>query len=335
MNDEFLISASPHIHQKDDIPRIMWTVVCALLPAFGYGVYLFGPRVVVLGLICVIGTLVSEYLVSKIRKIPPTLLDGSAFLTGLLLSMTLPPSFPFTSALIGAIVAIVIGKAVFGGLGCNIFNPALVGRAFLQAAFPVAMTAWTGPFTWHKETMDAVTTATPLALAKFNAVFTSYRELFIGNVGGCLGETSALLLILAGGYLLMRGYIDWRIPSGIILGVVVMGGLFHSLAPQKYPDPIFHILSGGLLLGAFFMATDYVTSPVTPLGSWIFAFSIGIMVVIIRLFSGLPEGVMYSILLLNSFVPLLNRYTRPRAFGSQPAPFLGKWQNRANQEPGK
>ncbi|MCK4429737.1 MAG: RnfABCDGE type electron transport complex subunit D, partial [Candidatus Aminicenantes bacterium] len=214
---------------------------------------------------------------------------------------------------------IAIGKQVFGCLGHNIFNPALVGRAFLQTAFPVAMTTWLPPAMLK---VNTVTFATPLDNLKFQdavaqGTLTSLKDLFLGNVGGCLGETSALALLLGAIYLFYKRAIDWRIPVGIICALTVFTGIFWLANPDKYASPLFHILAGGLLIGAFFMATDMVTSPITPLGSWIYALGIGIMVGLIRLFGGYPEGVMYSILFMNTFVPLLNRYTRPRILGER------------------
>jgi electron transport complex protein RnfD len=217
--------------------------------------------------------------------------------------------------MLGSIVAITIGKHVFGGLGYNIFNPALLGRAFLQASFPVAMTTWTNPNTIQLTNVDAVTTATPLGLFKFEGVLTKHFDLLFGNIGGSLGETSAIAIIIGGVFLIVMRYADWRIPVSILGTVIVLAALFWFIDPVKYPDPLFHILSGGLLLGAFFMATDMVTSPVTVKGSWIFGIGAGIILVMIRNYGGLPEGVMYSILLMNSLTPIINRYTRPRYFG--------------------
>ena len=233
--------------------------------------------------------------------------------------MTLPPSLSLELVIIGAVVAIAIGKQVFGGLGYNIFNPALVGRAFLQTAFPVAMTTWIPPAALKIQT---ATFATPLGNLRFQdaiaeGTLTPLKDLFIGNVGGCLGETSAFVLILGGLFLLSRRVIDWRIPLGILLSLTAFTGAFWLANPEKYASPLFHILAGGLLIGAFFMATDMVTSPITPLGTWIYALGIGIVIGLIRLFGGFAEGVMYSILFMNAFVPLLNRYTRPRILGER------------------
>jgi electron transport complex protein RnfD len=236
--------------------------------------------------------------------------------------MTLPPDLSLELVVIGAVMAIALGKQVFGGLGHNIFNPALVGRAFLQVAFPVAMTTWSPPATLL---VDSATFATPLGNLKFqNALaqgtLTPIQDLFWGNTGGCLGETSALALLLGAAFLLSRRAMDWRIPAGIILALGAFTGVFWLIAPEKYASPLFHFLAGGFILGAFFMATDMVTSPITPLGAWAYALGIGIMIGIIRLFGGFPEGVMFSILFMNTFVPLINRYTRPRILGERRAP---------------
>lgn len=314
----FILQSSPHFRDKDSVPKIMSSVLISLIPAFLASLYFFRLRSLGLLLSCVIPCLATEALFLKLRKKPlHPLRDGSAIITGVLLAMTLPPSLPLNSAAIGAVVAIAIGKQVFGGLGYNIFNPALVGRAFLQTAFPVAMTTWIAPATLK---IDTITFATPLAGVKFhNAValgaLTPLKDLFWGNIGGCLGETSAFALLLGGLFLLSRRVIDWRIPLAIILSLSAFTGFFWIANPGKYAAPLFHILAGGLLLGAIFMATDLVTSPIVPLATWIYGLGIGFIVGLIRLFGGYPEGVMYSILIMNAFVPLLNHYIRPRILG--------------------
>lgn len=316
----FIVQSSPHLKDKDSVPKIMYAVIISLLPAVLSSVYFFRLKAAILLLSCIVASLVTEALFLWLRKKPfSSLWDGSAIITGMLLAMTLPPSFPFGLAVIGAVVAIGIGKHVFGGLGHNIFNPALVGRAFLQTAFPVAMTTWIPPVVVK---INTATFATPLGNLKFQEAITQgtltpIKDLFWGNVGGCLGETSAIALILGGVYLLLRRVIDWRIPLGIILSLSIFTGFFWLTNPEKYASPLFHILSGGLMIGAFFMATDIVTSPITPKGTWIYAFSIGFVIGLIRLFGGYPEGVMYSILFMNTFVPLLNRYTPPRILGER------------------
>ncbi len=318
-----IIQSSPHIKDKDSVPKIMYTVIIALLPAVFASLYLFRLKAVGLYLSCLISCLATEAIFQWIRKKSiRTLLDGSALITGLLLAMTLPPTLSLDTAVIGSVVAIAIGKQVFGGLGHNIFNPALVGRAFLQTAFPVAMTTWFPPATLS---VDTATFATPLANLKFQeavaqGTLTPLRHLFWGNVGGCLGETSAAALLLGALILLYKKTIDWRIPAGIILSLGVFTGAFWLTDPNKYASPAFHLLAGGLLIGAFYMATDMVTSPIVPKGTWIYAIGIGLMVGLIRLFGGFPEGVMYSILFMNTFVPLLNRFFRPQILGERRSP---------------
>ena len=306
----YLLSTSPHMATTDNVPKIMWTVIAALTPAVVFGAYNFGFSVLLTIMASVIAAVATEFVINKMRGRESSVADGSAVLTGLLLAITLPPSFPSAYAAVGAVFAIAIGKQIFGGLGYNIFNPALLGRAFLQASFSVKMTTWTAPVT-----IDAVTTATPLGLFKFEKVMTPYFNMFMGKIGGCIGETSALLIIIGGVYLLLKKYADWRIPVSYLGTVLVLGGLLWLINPGQYPDPVFHLFSGGLMLGAFFMATDMVTSPVTQKGTWIYGIGMGAVLIIIRLFGGLPEGVMYSILFMNAFVPLINRYTRPKFFG--------------------
>lgn len=316
----FTLQSSPHFKDKDSVPKIMYSVILSLAPPVLASFYFFRLKALTLYLSCILACLATEALFLLIRKKPVlSLWDGSAIITGILLAMTLPPSLPLAMAVIGAVVSVSIGKQVFGGLGYNVFNPALVGRAFLQAAFPVAMTTWIAPVTLK---IDTTTFATPLGNLKFqNAIalgtLTPLKDLFWGNIGGCLGETSAFALILGGFFLLSRRVIDWRIPLGIILSLTVFTGAFWILNPDKYASPLFHILAGGFLIGAIFMATDLVTSPITLLGTWIYALGIGAMAGLIRLFGGFPEGVMYSILLMNSFVPLLNISTRPRILGQR------------------
>jgi electron transport complex protein RnfD len=322
-NNEYIIRSSPHFKDKDSVPKIMYTVVIALLPAAVASVYYFRFRAVFLYMVCLTACLATEAIFLWVRKKPIlSLWDGSAVITALLLAMTLPPNLSLELALIGSVVAITIGKQVFGGLGCNIFNPALVGRAFLQTAFPVAMTTWIPPVTMN---VDTATFATPLGNLKFQeavaqGTLAPLKDLFWGNTGGCLGETSAVALLLGALILLYKKTIDWRIPVGIILALSVFTGVFWLVDPNKFAPPSFHILAGGLLIGAFFMATDMVTSPITPKGTWIYALGIGLMAGLVRLFGGFPEGVMYSILFMNTFVPLLNRYFRPRILGERRAP---------------
>ena len=319
-NNTFILQSSPHFKDKDSVPKIMYAVIASLVPVVAASLYFFRFKALALLLSCIAACLVTEALFLWLRKKPlHSLRDGSAVITGILLAMTLPPSLSLEFAIIGAVVATAIGKQVFGCLGYNIFNPASVGRAFLQTAFPVAMTTWIPPATLKIQT---ATFATPLGNLRFQdaiaeGTLTPLKDLFIGNVGGCLGETSAFALILGALFLLSRRVIDWRIPLGILLSLTTFTGAFWLSNPEKYASPLFHILAGGLLIGAFFMATDMVTSPITPLGTWIYALGIGIVIGLIRLFGGFAEGVMYSILFMNAFVPLLNRYTRPRILGER------------------
>ncbi len=312
-SEPLVVSSSPYFLSGENIPQIMHTVVLALVPAVLSSTYFFGLRALLLVLVCVITCVLTEYLFQKFREKKITIYDGSAIITGMLLALTLPPSFPLVGAVLGSVFAIAIGKQIFGGLGLNIFNPALLGRAFLQATYPVLITTWTEPLA--SRAVDAVSAATPLALMKFEGVKVSHLDLFFGNVAGSLGETSALTILIGGLYLRYKGYINWRLPLGYLGSMAFFGAIFWLIDPSRYPDPLFHVLAGGAMLGAWFMVTDMVTSPVTPLGQWIFVIGGGFLAVIIRLFGGLPEGVMYSILLMNSIVPLLNRYTRPRIFG--------------------
>jgi electron transport complex protein RnfD len=307
---------SPHSHFGWSTARIMWTVTLALVPCLGSAVYFFGLGVLAPVAGAVLGAVACEWVVGRINRKAETIPDGSAFLTGLLLGLVVPPGFSPLHAALGGVVAIGIGKSVFGGLGDNIFNPALVGRAFLQASFPAGMTDWSHAVS----RVDAMSQATPLGLFKFGdpaqfAGDVATQKLLLGNVGGCIGETSSLAIIVGGAILLLTRVAHWRIMLSMLLGGVVFGGLFNLLGVG--PSPLFHVLSGGFLFGAVFMATDYVTSPTTGRGQWIFGGGIALLTILIRLFGGLPEGVMYSILLMNAAVPLIDRYTRPRIYGAQ------------------
>jgi electron transport complex protein RnfD len=319
-DNRYLLKSSPHFSDKDSVPKIMYTVVLSLMPAVLASLYFFRFQALFLYLFSLAACLATEAIFLKVRKKPMhSLWDGSAIITALLLAMTLPPSLSLELVAIGAVASIALGKHVFGGLGNNIFNPALVGRAFLQIAFPVAMTTWAPPV---KIPVDLATYATPLAKLKFeDAVaqgsLASLKDLFWGNVGGCIGETSVVALLVGAAFLLYKRTIDWRIPAGILGTLALFTGIFWQASPDKNASPLFHILAGGLIIGAFFMATDMVTSPISPLGSWIFAIGTGLLIGLIRLFGGFPEGVMFSILFMNSFVPLLNQYTRPRILGER------------------
>ncbi len=323
-----VLRTSPHDRGGADTPAIMRDVVLALVPITLAAVFYFGVAAVLVIGGAVAGCVATEAFFAPRGRRFGSVKDYSALLTGLLLGLTLPPSFPIWMAFLGGVAAVGMGKVVWGGLGHNLFNPALVGRAFLQAAFPTAITTWSPqgsrelavyasnlavPF--MKAPVDAITTATPLGLMKFQGTGTPLWNLVIGDTPGSLGETSALLILLGGIYLLRKRAFDWRIPAGILLAVAVFAGIAWAVAPATYPSPWFMLGSGGLMLGAIFMATDPVTSPMAPMGVWIYAAGIGALVVLIRLWGGLPEGVMYAVLLMNAATPLINRAFRPTPFG--------------------
>lgn len=311
---DLIISSSPHLLSTENVHRIMYTVILALIPAVAASVYFFGLSAVKLLVVCTVTAVLTEFLVQRFMKKSTTAYDGSAAITGLLLALMLPPSFPLFGAILGSVFSVAIGKQIFGGLGFNIFNPALLGRAFLQATYPVLITTWHDPVS-ASLMVDVVSTATPLALMKFEGVATPHLSMLFGNVSGSLGETSAIAILIGGLFLRLRGYVNWKLPLGYLGSMAAVGAIFWFVDSGKYPDPLFHITAGGAMLGAWFMVTDMVTSPTTPKGQWIFAIAAGALAVIIRLFGGLPEGVMYSILLMNAIVPLLNKYTRPKVFG--------------------
>ena len=306
----FDLTTSPHLHSKWSTSKVMWFVVAALIPSIVAAITFFGWTQIFIIITAVVFAVGTEAAIQSIRKKKVTLFDGSAALTGLLLALTLPPNFSLSATAIGSVVAIGLGKQIFGGLGYNIFNPALVGRAFLQAAFPVQITTWLKP----NFAVDSVTSATPLAAFKFDKIFTDTVPMAIGNVGGSLGETSAIAVLVGGILLIAVGIVNWRIPLSMIIGMFLFGGLFWFINPQN-PSPVCHIFAGSFLFGAMFMATDWVTSPITNKGMWIFGLGISLVLVVIRIYGGLPEGVMYSILFMNGFVPLINRYTKPTIFG--------------------
>jgi len=307
--ETFIISSSPHIKDKISVSKIMWGVIIALIPVMGVSIYFFRLRAIELIIICSLSSVTAEIVFLKIRgKDFPR--EPSALITGILLALVLPPTLPLWSAAIGAVFAIIIGKQIFGGLGYNIFNPALVGRAFLMATFPVLMTIWVKPFT-----LNAVTTATPLGLMKFQHQSTPLLKLFLGNTSGSLGETSALTILIGGVYLLIKRYIDWRVPLASLSTVAILSGIFHLIYPHLYGGPLFNLLAGGLMIGAFFMATDPVTTPVSKKGRWVFGIGSGFLVVIIRNWGGYPEGEMFSILLMNALTPLIDRYIKPTVLG--------------------
>jgi len=327
MSRNLVISLSPHEKGDESVQKIMWGVVIALAPALLSSIYYFGwnaLRVVVLGMVFCMGT---EYLVQTfMMKQKSTALDGSAAVTGLLLAFNVPAAIPWWQLLVGSVVAVGIAKLAFGGLGKNPFNPALVGRAFMLASFPVHMTTWPKPLenVWSFG-VDAVTAATPLGKLSEGGVaalpnlgsLDFYKDLLLGRVGGCIGETAALAILLGGIYMLYRKIITWHIPVVYLASLAATTGVFWLLDPGKYADPLFHVLAGGAMLGAWFMATDMVTSPMTARGQIIFAVGGGVICGLIRLFGAYPEGCSYSILIMNAFVPLIDRAFPPRRFGRE------------------
>jgi len=298
---KFITTSSPHIHSGESVSKIMYTVAGALLLPTAAGVYFFGIRALLLVITTSLACIITEAVFQLLRRKKVTIWDGSALVTGILLALNLPPGLPLWMAVVGSIVAITLGKQIYGGIGSNPFNPALIGRVFLMITFPVQMTKWINP-------VDGTTGATPLMLYKMQHVTTDYLNLFIGRVGGSLGETSALMIIIGGLYLIYKGYVDFRIPLSYLTTVAILSLLLGR-------DPILQLLSGGLMLGAFFMATDMVTSPISRLGKIIFGIGCGIFTVIIRFYGGYPEGVSFSILLMNAFTPIINRLTVPRIYG--------------------
>jgi electron transport complex protein RnfD len=329
LEDRLFLTASPHLKSPDSTPKIMWNVVGSLAPIILVAIYYFGPSAILVMAAATMGAMGVEWLFGPKKS----LWDGSAAITGILLGLCLPAGFPLWMAFIGGAFGIAFGKLVFGGLGQNPFNPALVGRAFLQAAFPTAITTWPStamewsawrgpnfalPLLTGEPGVDVVTSATPLGLWKFEGEVTDLFSLMVGNTGGSLGETAGVLILVCGGYLAARRYLNWRIPAGIFLTVFVFSEILYLVNGEAYPPPFFMLFSGGLMLGAVYMATDMVTSPVTNRGAWIFAVGVGLMVVLIRVWGGLPEGVMYAILFMNAFVPFINRATQPRVFGHGP-----------------
>jgi Na+-translocating ferredoxin:NAD+ oxidoreductase subunit D len=331
MPNPLIVSGPPYLKNGETNHCLMFDVYIAALPVLAAAVFWAGPYAILVILLAVFSAIATEALIQMFKtpgyRFRPffynlltsdriTILDGSALVTGLLVAFNVPPQAPFWIPVVGSVVAIALGKQIFGGLGHNIFNPALFARVFLLAAWPAHMTSWTAPFnwgsylarlswspaTWKIQAADAVSSATPLALMKGEGTPTPYLDLFLGNIGGCLGETSALAVLLGGAYLLYKGTITWQVPATYLGTVAAMTALMGK-------DPVFHLLSGGIMLGAFFMATDVVTSPVTKTGRIYFGVGCGVITVLIRSFGALPEGVSYSILLMNACTPLIDRYT--------------------------
>ncbi len=324
--EKLRIGAAPHIKSPETTTRIMWTVVASMIPIVLAAAYFFGVSALLVIAAATVGAVGTERLLGK----PGATRDGSAVITGVLLGLCLPSGFPLWMAALGGVFGVGLGKTLFGGLGQNPFNPALLGRAFLQGSMPTAITTFTPPsgsfWTVHASNLawpfmqvpkaDAVTSATPLGLMKFDRVGTPLLNLVLGSTGGSLGETAGLVILLCGLFLIWKGYVNWRIPLAMLGAAALFATLAHAADAAKYPGPFFTLFSGGLMLGAFYMATDYVTAPVTNPGRWIFGAGIGALVVLIRFWGGLPEGVMYAILLGNCMVPFINRATQPRVFGT-------------------
>jgi len=329
MANSIVISGSPHLQTDVTVRKMMYHVIIALMPALLLSFYVFGLSAIVVTVIAIASCLGFEYLIQRfILKTPTTINDGSALLTGILLAMNIPAGFPIWMIIIGSLVAIGIAKLSFGGLGANIFNPALVARVFLLISFPVHMTRWPEAFADRMKLTDATTGATPLGYLKeamregnvniqdlMDSV-PAYSDMLFGFVGGSIGEISALALLIGGIYLLWKKVITWHIPGSILLTVFVFGGLMYLIDPTKYADPVFHLITGGMLLGAFYMATDLVTSPMSVKGQWVFGIGIGLLTMIIRYFGAYPEGVSFAILIMNAFVPLIDKYLKVKRFGA-------------------
>ncbi|MGB4414313.1 MAG: RnfABCDGE type electron transport complex subunit D [Paludibacter sp.] len=317
--DKLIISPAPHIHGGDSVSKNMTGVIIALVPALLVGLYFFGLGALVVTLTAVASCVLFEYLIQKFMlKGSNTVMDGSAALTGLLLALNLPSNIPAWMVVIGSLVAIGIGKMSFGGLGNNPFNPALIGRVFLLISFPVEMTTWPRPVPFSAAYLDAETAPTTLAMIKDHfGEIPSTLDLFIGNMGGSLGEISAVAILIGLVYLLVKKIITWHIPVSILATVFIFTGILNLANPELYASPVVHLFSGGLMLGAVFMATDYVTSPMNPRGMLVYGVGIGIITVVIRAFGAYPEGVSFAILIMNAFTPLINTYIKPKRFGEK------------------
>jgi electron transport complex protein RnfD len=325
------IRTSPHIVSGYAVDTIMFNVVVALAPATVFALWAFGWSAAAVLATAIGSCVLFEHLVCRARGRATTVGDWSAAVTGLLYGLTLPASLPLWMVAVGGAVSVLLGKLLFGGLGRNPFNPALVGRAVLQATFPVQMTTWLAPFAadrfarlpsstlaapFLQPVYDVATGATPLSAWKFGHQATGARELALGLVGGSTGETSAVLLLAGAAYLVARNMMGWRTPAAILAAVAALSGALHLADPERYASPAFMLFAGGLMLGALFMATDMVTSPITHAGCWAYGALIGVVVVAIRAWGGMPEGVMYAILLGNAVAPHLDRLFQPRVYGA-------------------
>ncbi len=320
MENKLIISPSPHIHGGDSITKNMYGVLIALIPAFLVSLYYFGLGALIVTCVSVLSCVIIEYTIQKfLLKKAPTIWDGSAIITGVLLAFNLPSNLPIWIIIIGALAAIGIGKIPFGGLGNNIFNPALVGRVFLLISFPAQMTTWPVPEVMSMHYTDVETGATVLSLIKGSATATlpSNADMLLGNMGGSLGEVSAIALLLGLIFMLIRKIIIWHIPVAVLGTVMIFTGIMYGVNPSTYANPLVHLLSGGLLLGAIFMATDYTTSPISKAGMIVYGIGIGVITTVIRLFGSYPEGMSFAILIMNAFTPLINNYIKPKHFGGK------------------
>ncbi len=331
LNRTLNISTSPHISSGRSVDEIMRNVVWALIPVAAFAVFAFGINAFLVIITTTLSCVLTEHGLCHLSKKETTINDWSAVITGMLLGLTLPPTFPLWMCIVGGVIAISLGKYIFGGLGYNVFNPALVGRAVLQAAFPVAITTWYPAFQDDRFTsisgsiltlpfmepvVDVASGATPLAAFKFDKLTTGTNELALGLISGSTGETCAVLIIAGGLYLVARKMMNWRIPVAVLGTVFIISGILYMINSQSYPSPMMMLFSGGLMLGAIFMATDMVASPLTPLGVWIYGAIIGLLVVVIRIWGGLPEGVMYAILLANAISPHIDNIFKTRVYGT-------------------
>lgn len=329
MNKLITVSPSPHVHSAGSTQKLMTGVLIALIPAFIVGIIMFGWGTLIVTGVAVISCLVFEYVIQKyLLKKDPSVTDGSAVVTGVLLAFSLPVNIPFWLVILGSLVAIGVGKMTFGGLGNNPFNPALVGRVFLFISFPVQLTTWPAPKGFGTSLTDAITGATPLGIIKeglrnsdsmdtIMQNIQSSKEMLYGHMGGSLGEVAAIALAIGFIYLIMKKIITWHIPITILGTIALFTGIMWLIEPTQNASPVFHLLTGGAMLGAIFMATDYVTSPMTPKGMIIFGVGIGLITVVIRRFGAYPEGIQFGILIMNAFVPLINSYIKPKKFGEE------------------
>ena len=319
MENSLYVSPSPHIHGGDSISKNMYGVLIALIPAFLVSLYCFGLGALIVTATSVLACVIFEYLIQRfLMKKEPTLCDGSAILTGVLLAFNVPSNLPIWIILIGALAAIGIGKMSFGGLGNNIFNPALVGRVFLLISFPAQMTTWPVPDVFPMTYTDAETGATILSsLHEGGAPLPAMVDMLIGRIGGSLGEISAIALLLGFAFMLWKKIITWHIPVSILATVFVFTGILYLINPTVYVNPFIHLLSGGLLLGSIFMATDYVTSPMSKNGMIVYGIGIGLLTAVIRIFGSYPEGMSVAIFIMNAFTPLINSYIKPKHFGGK------------------